>query len=101
MWAARRRARAEIEAGRSANDGLFADLVDLPGGDTDDDLDDLLGPGPDDDPLHWGDPATDDDDDAVAGVSGGRWRGQGEESGEPEDFSDLVDETRVESGGGR
>jgi phosphatidate cytidylyltransferase len=93
----------EIDAGRSANDGPFADLVDLPGGDTDDDLDDLLGPGPDDDDLpHWGDPATvDDDDDAVAGVSGGpRWRGQGEESGEPEDFSDLVDEeTRVESVG--
>ena len=67
----------------------------------DDDLDDLLGPGPDDDLPHWGDPATDDDDDAVAGVSGGpRWRGQGEESGEPEDFSDLADEeTRVESVG--
>ena len=91
----------EIDAGRSANDGPFADLVDLPGGDTDDDLDDLLGPGPDDDLPHWGDPATADDDDAVAGVSGGpRWRGQGEESGEPEDFSDLVDEeTRVESVG--
>lgn len=91
----------EIEAGRSATDGPFADLVDLPVGDTDDDLDDLLGPGPDDDLPHWGDPATDDDDDAVAGVSGGpRWRGQGEESGEPEDFSDLVDEeTRVESVG--
>jgi phosphatidate cytidylyltransferase len=91
----------EIDAGRSANDGPFADLVDLPGGDTDDDLDDLLGPGPDDDLPHWGDPATDDDDDAVAGVSGGpRWRGQGEESGEPEDFSDLVDEeTRVEPEG--
>ncbi|MET1048955.1 MAG: phosphatidate cytidylyltransferase [Acidimicrobiales bacterium] len=90
----------EIDAGRSATDGPFADLVDLAGGDQDDDLDDLLGPGPDDDLPHWGDPATSDEDDDVAGVAGGpRWRGQGEESGEPEDFSDLAEETRVEPEG--
>ncbi len=87
----------EIEAGRSATENPFADLI----GDPDDGLDDLLGPREDDLP-HWSEPvagATDDDDDAWAGVSGGpRWRGQGEETGEPEDFSDLVDdETRVES----
>ncbi len=86
----------EIEAGRSANEHPFADLI----GDPDDGLDDLLGP-PEDDLPHWSEPVAgaDDDDDAWAGVSGGpRWRGQGEETGEPEDFSDLVDdETRVES----
>lgn len=38
-----------------------------------------------------------DDDLWAAGVaSGPRWRGQGEESGEPDDFADLMDETRVE-----
>lgn len=86
----------EIEAGRSASENPFADLV----GDPDDGLDDLLGPAEDDLP-HWSEPVAGatDDDDAWAGVSGGpRWRGQGEESGEPEDFSDLIDdETRVES----
>jgi phosphatidate cytidylyltransferase len=94
VWAAPDENEPEIEAGRSANENPFADLT----GD-DDDLDDLLGPGPDDDLPHWGEPATaSDDDDAWAGVSGGpRWRGQGEESGEPEDFSDLADESRVES----
>jgi phosphatidate cytidylyltransferase len=83
-----------IEAGRSAPDNPFADLM----GD-DDDLD-LPGPAEDDLP-HWSEPAaTEGDDDAWAGVSAGpRWRGQGEESGEPEDFSDLIDETYVESPG--
>ena len=86
----------EIEAGRSASENPFADLI----GDPDDGLDDLLGP-PEDDLPHWSEPVAGatDDDDAWAGVSGGpRWRGQGEETGEPEDFSDLADdETRVES----
>jgi len=94
VWAAPDDDELDIEAGRSASDNPLSDLAG------DDDLDDLLGPGPDDDLPHWGDPATASDDDAWAGVSGGpRWRGQGEESGEPEDFSDLVDETRVESSG--
>jgi len=86
----------EIEAGRSASENPFADLI----GDPDDGLDDLLGPAEDELP-HWSEPVAGatDDDDAWAGVSGGpRWRGQGEETGEPEDFSDLIDdETRVES----
>jgi len=85
-----------IEAGRSASDNPFADLI----GDPEDGLDDLLGP-PEDDLPHWSEPVAGatDDEDAFAGVSGGpRWRGQGEETGEPEDFSDLIDEeTRVES----
>jgi phosphatidate cytidylyltransferase len=95
VWAAPEEGEVEleIEAGRSSGDNPFADLT----GD-DDDLDDLLGPAPDDDLPHWGDPSTASDEDAYAGVSGGpRWRGQGEESGEPEDFSDLSDESRVES----
>ena len=86
---------SDIEAGRSAAENPFADLV----GDPDDGLDDLLGPMQDDLP-HWSEPVAvaTDEDDAWAGLSGGpRWRGQGEETGEPEDFSDLVDETRVES----
>jgi len=86
----------EIEAGRSASENPFADLI----GDPDDGLDDLLGP-PEDELPHWSEPVAGAtyDDDAWAGVSGGpRWRGQGEETGEPEDFSDLIDdETRVES----
>ena len=83
-----------LEAGRSAEDSAFADLIG-----PDDDLDVLAAS--DDDLPHWSEPATlEGDDDAFTGVSGGpRWRGQGEESGEPEDFSDLVAETTVESPG--
>jgi phosphatidate cytidylyltransferase len=80
-----------IEAGRSTGeDSPFADLM----GDDDDDLD-LLGPA--EDLPHWSEPADAGEDETWAGVSSGpRWRGQGEESGEPEDFSDLIDETYVE-----
>ncbi|HYF46336.1 MAG TPA: phosphatidate cytidylyltransferase, partial [Acidimicrobiales bacterium] len=81
-----------IIAGRSASEEPFADLI---GGD--EELDIL---GPDDDLPDWREPAAEGDDEAWAGVSSGpRWRGQGEESGEPEDFSDLIDETTVEPGG--
>jgi phosphatidate cytidylyltransferase len=56
---------------------------------------------------HWSEPPTaqkgfsaedeDDDLDAWTGVSEGpRWRGRGEERGQPDDFSDLSDERRVE-----
>jgi phosphatidate cytidylyltransferase len=95
-----------IEAGRSASeDHPFADLLgdeddlSLLGPSDDEDLD-LLGA--EDDLPHWSEPAAtpEGDDDAFAGVSGGpRWRGQGDESGEPEDFSDLAEETVVESPG--
>ena len=93
VWAAPDDDEPTIEAGPSASDHPFADLV----GDEADGLDDLLGPAEADMP-HWSEPATDDD--AWAGVSGGpRWRGQGDESGTPDDFSDLADEARVEPQG--
>ncbi len=54
---------------------------------------------------HWTEPPSgqvpavggEDDLDVWSGVSSGpRWRGRGEESNEPDDFSDLIDERRVE-----
>jgi phosphatidate cytidylyltransferase len=93
VWAAPADDDADgIEAGRSASDD-FADEGPIVGGDDDEDLfADLAG----DDLPHWADPAAEDDD-AVEGLSTGpRWRGQGHESDEPEDFSDLLDDTRVE-----
>lgn len=126
VWAAPDDDEPEIEAGRSARDDPYADLASddddaldaILGAPEDDaplwgdgtteaaapaaavpDWDEPAGSGPAESDLpHWSEPAaTAEQDDAWAGVSGGpRWRGQGEESGEPEDFSDLLDETRVE-----
>lgn len=90
-----------IEAGRSAVEDPFADLAA-----GHDDPYAALAAEQDDDLPHWTEPPSGPvdavgDDDVSSGVSGGpRWRGQGEESGEPVDFSDLADETRVEPMGG-
>ena len=96
VWAAPAEDEADdgIEAGRSASDDPLAALLG------DDDLD-ILSPAEEDDLPHWSEPAaTAEGDDDQAGVSSGpRWRGQGEESGEPEDFSDLAEGTTVETGG--
>jgi phosphatidate cytidylyltransferase len=90
-------------AGRTAPDDRFDELVDAAldlggGGNDDDDPTETEMP-------HWTEPPSgqvaavsgDEDLDVWSGVSSGpRWRGQGEESGQPEDFSDLKDERRVE-----
>ncbi len=87
----------DIEAGRSASDDFAGDDAIVSGDDDDDLFADLAG----DDLPHWADPAAPgEDEDALEGLaSGPRWRGQGHESDEPEDFADLLGETRVEPAG--